>query len=97
VSTEIRRFRKRPVEIEAMQWTGRNLAEMKEFAPSVFSPNDPEDRPEDPDITAEVYDNLHSTWVGVHDGDWVIRGIRGEFYPCRPDVFAETYEPVGED
>jgi len=27
-------------------------------------------------------------------GDWVIRGIKGEFYPCKPDIFAATYEPV---
>ncbi len=28
-------------------------------------------------------------------GDWVIRGVKGEFYPIKPDIFAETYEPVG--
>ena len=27
-------------------------------------------------------------------GDWIIRGVQGEFYPCKPDIFAETYEPV---
>ncbi len=27
-------------------------------------------------------------------GDWIIRGVRGEFYPCKPDIFADTYEPV---
>lgn len=30
----------------------------------------------------------------VSDGDWIIRGIKGEFYPCKPDVFAESYEEV---
>jgi hypothetical protein len=90
------RYRKRPVIIEARQWTGQNFAEMQEFA-TTFSTVAAEDRVEDPDITAEVFDELHSTWVGVHDGDWVIKGIRGEFYPCRPDVFAETYEPVEGD
>ena len=29
-------------------------------------------------------------------GDWIIRGVAGEFYPCKPDIFAATYEPVGE-
>lgn len=28
------------------------------------------------------------------DGDWIIRGIKGEFYPCKPDIFSATYEPV---
>jgi hypothetical protein len=50
---------------------------------------------EDPDADAQVYDKLHSTWVFVYTGDWIIKGIRGEFYPCRPDVFAESYEPDG--
>lgn len=30
----------------------------------------------------------------VSDGDWIIRGVKGEYYPCKPDIFAETYEPV---
>jgi len=29
-------------------------------------------------------------------GDWIIRGVKGEFYPCKPDIFAATYEPVEE-
>jgi hypothetical protein len=29
-------------------------------------------------------------------GDWIIRGVKGEFYPCKPDIFAATYEPVDE-
>ncbi|TWS25565.1 hypothetical protein FK530_22870 [Tsukamurella conjunctivitidis] len=41
---------------------------------------------------AVVYDRLHGTWVNVRKGDWIIRGVEGEFYPCREDVFAATYE-----
>lgn len=44
--------------------------------------------------TAVVYDELHGTWVNVATGDWIIRGVQGEFYPCKPDVFADTYEAV---
>ncbi len=57
---------------------------------------DPEDRDasDDPEATASVFDELHFTWVLVYDGDWIIRGIKGEFYPCRPDVFAATYDEV---
>ena len=32
-------------------------------------------------------------WVSI--GDWIIRGVQGEFYPCKPDIFQQTYEPVG--
>lgn len=31
----------------------------------------------------------------VSPGDWVIKGVKGEFYPCKPDIFEATYEPVG--
>jgi hypothetical protein len=30
------------------------------------------------------------------EGDWIIRGVQGEFYPCKPDIFAKTYEAVAE-
>jgi len=29
-------------------------------------------------------------------GDWIIKGVKGEFYPCKPDIFLKTYEPVGD-
>ena len=32
--------------------------------------------------------------MSVHVGDWIIRGVKGEFYPCKPDIFTVTYEPV---
>lgn len=88
------KFRKRPVVVEAAQWAGDNEAELVAFAGWKFATVDPEDRTDDPDITAQVFDELHSTWVGVKTGQWVVRGIRGEFYPIDPGVLAETYERV---
>lgn len=35
-------------------------------------------------------------WMYANIGDWIIKGIKGEFYPCKPDVFEETYESAGE-
>ena len=32
--------------------------------------------------------------LAISDGDWLIKGVRGEFYPCTPDIFAATYEPA---
>lgn len=40
----------------------------------------------------EVYDKLHDTWVGFQPGDWIIRGINGEYYPCAHDVFIRSYQ-----
>jgi hypothetical protein len=90
------KFRKKPVEVEAVQWTGDNAADLNHFAASHFDVLNEQDRAncDDPEATAQIYDALHSTWVLVYTSDWIIRGIKGEFYPCRPDVFDATYEPV---
>ncbi|OKI47219.1 hypothetical protein [Micromonospora sp. CB01531] len=89
-------FRKKPVEIQAMQWTGENSGDLYRFAAGHFAVMDEQDRAnsDDPEATAQIFDVLHSTWVLVYTGDWIIRGVKGEMYPCRPDVFEATYEPV---
>lgn len=94
------RFRKRPIEIEAIRWTGDNESEIVAWigfgGSRLFNALDVEDRANcgDQDATAQVFDGLHSTWVLVFTGMWVIRGIRGELYPIADDVLRETYEPV---
>lgn len=87
------RFRKRPVVIQAVRFTDENYEELDEFTGHNFGSVHPDDRDEDPEIIAEVWDKLHSTWVGVKRGQWIIRGVQGEFYPCDADVFEATYEP----
>lgn len=47
---------------------------------------------DDPEADARVLDALHATWVLLRTGDWIIRGIEGEFYPCRGPVFDDTYD-----
>jgi hypothetical protein len=93
----VARYRKKPVVIEAIQWTGDNEAAVQEFAgASNFYALDDEDRAGsgDPEATATVFDKLHSTWVLVYAGQHVIRGVKGEYYPIAADVLAETYEEV---
>ena len=98
-------FEKRPVRVEATQFTGENWVEMREFTGSRlvdnwiisnFAPADSYLVTEDPEVTAEVWDKLHSSWVGVKDGQWIIRGLEGEFYPCDSDVFERSYRKVGD-
>lgn len=91
------RLRKRPTEIEAIQFDGTNHDAIAAFTGGRFWPVDPQDRGDDPEIVAQVYDVLHSTWVGVKVGDWVAKGMRGEFYPIDDAVLAETYEVAGND
>lgn len=83
------RYRKRPVVIDAVQWTEA----LQAFAGSKFDPFD-DPCEEDGDATAAILDDLHSTWVLLHTNDWIIKGLKGEFYPCRHEVFLESYEPA---
>lgn len=76
------KFRKKPVVIDAVQWTGENRDEIFQFAGrSAFWG----------DVTGMVIKTLE----GEHkasEGDWIIRGVHGEHYPCKPDIFEKTYE-----
>lgn len=90
-------FRKKPVVIEAVQWTGDNEDELYAFTGAQnFAVIHPDDRPnsDDPEATASVFDVLHSTWVLVYTGQWVIKGAKGEFYPINEQVLSETYDRV---
>jgi hypothetical protein len=86
------KYRKKPVVIEAIQYTGDNFEELDLFTHHQF--DELEDQTDDPEVVAEVFDTLHSTWVGVKLNNWIIEGIQGEFYPCDADVFENTYEKV---
>jgi hypothetical protein len=86
-------FVKKPVVIQAIRWSGENDDRVKGFVGSL------EGLPElgwrrIEDRAAQVYDKLHGTWVRMAVGDWVIKGVKGEFYPCQDDVFRETYDPA---
>jgi hypothetical protein len=89
-------FTKKAITITAEQWTGDNEAYLQHFTNGEFHAIAPEDRADDPDVTAEVRDHLHSTWIGVKTGQWVIKGVKGEFYPIDETVLAETYSKEGE-
>lgn len=77
------KFRTKPCEIEAVQWTGENLTEILRFANT-----------QNVDITSGVLiiKTLEGDMV-ASTGDYIIRGLRGEYYPCKPDVFHAKYEP----
>ena len=90
------KYRKKPVVIEAIKWTGDNLREIIDFTGLNES------------VATWTWEE-YSKWVeerglkiftleGVMHadiGDFIIRGVQGEFYPCKPDIFEQTYEPVG--
>lgn len=77
------KFRKKPVVIEAIQWTGDNNGAVMDFmGQSWLNTN--------PDIL--TIPTLQGT-IAARKGDWIIKGVKGEFYPCKPDIFEQTYEP----
>ena len=80
------KFRKKPVVIEAVQWNGDNVTEMSNFAKInlIFKENN---KLAIRTLEGEMEANV---------GDWIIKGVKGEFYPCKPDIFVETYEEVKE-
>lgn len=83
----------KPFQIQAVQFTGDNEAEVQELTGKEnFYYLEPEDRTDDPDLRGSVFDYLHSTWVGVKPGQWIIKGNKGEFYPCDPEIFEAKYE-----
>lgn len=87
----IKTYVKRPVEVQAVQWTGDNFEEIWEFM-------------KDSDRLSYVYDDAKNilciqTLEGDHYapvGDYIIRGVKGEFYPCKPDIFEKTYDELCE-
>lgn len=95
------RFRKKPVVIDAVQLTWANWSEVCEFAGvGVLSDGRPEGTYKDLDGDALPDGGpglLIPTLEGLHlakPGDWIIRGVKGELYPCKPDIFEATYEPA---
>ena len=80
----VKKYRKKPVVIEACQWTGDNVEEISEFmGESAMTQTEEE---------LKIF-TLEGTMT-ASNGDFIIKGIEGEFYPCKPDIFANTYEEV---
>ena len=80
------KFRKKPVVIDANVWTpesctAKSLADLHGWKI---------------DFVGNVYiPTLEGTMI-CNVGDWIIRGVKGEYYPCKPDIFEMTYEPVDD-
>lgn len=79
----IRKFRKKPIVIEAIQYTGDNRTEIEDFVGDKFL---------DWKLNFAI-ETLEGNMV-AQVNDWIIKGINGEFYPCKPDIFEKTYEEV---
>lgn len=94
------KYRKKPVVIEAIIWDGKNLEEVMKFLNSEFR-YEP--------LTEYVTQKFTYSTMGndlrivtleglmkASIGDYIIKGVNGEYYPCKPDIFEKTYEKVEE-
>lgn len=74
---------KRPVVVEAVQYRVTNVVEVTRFLG---------DQLHEPGIEGLSIRTLEGTML-ASPGDWIIKGVQGEFYPCKPDIFEQTYDP----
>ena len=82
------KFRKKPVTIEAIQWTAKNRDEVLALMPAHHWSWQPLD------VTGALRIHTLEGIMTALPGDWIIKGVKGEFYPCKPDIFEATYEPA---
>jgi hypothetical protein len=93
------KYRKKPVVIEAVQWdgTGVGLREIEAFmGADAFGSLGVSRYGRTGGLFFLVITTLEGA-MRANPGDWIIRGIKGEYYPCKPDIFEATYEPVEEE
>ncbi len=95
------KYVKKPVVIEAIRWTGNNIEELEEFALNdidqfSFEAHSVNIRTGKDASGAPLEIQTLEGVMTVSDGDYIIKGVNGEFYPCKPDIFKKTYEPYNE-
>ena len=100
------KFRKKPVEVEAIHYTPEIARRGWGYAISDAHPwldeayeneilsNVTDGRGVDGWINLRIVIKTLEGELTVSPGDWIIRGVKGELYPCKPDIFAATYEPA---
>ena len=81
----IKKYRKKPVVIEALKYDGSNIEEAIDFIG--------EDAYFKDSLIIETLEGKMRADIG----DYIIKGVNGEFYPCKPEIFSKTHEEVIED
>jgi hypothetical protein len=88
------KFRKRPVVIEAMQWDPGDLGNAGTVVGWLMAAGVDISHPSGQGSTTTIAISTLEGVMVANPGDWIIRGVAGEFYPCRADIFQATYELV---
>lgn len=83
------KYRKKPVVIDAIKWNGNNIKQIKELIAS----SSPSERLLKQEGNILIIKTLEGDMIASLN-DYIIKGVQGEFYPCKPDIFEQTYEAV---
>lgn len=89
------KYRKNPVVIEAVQYDGTNEKEIELFVNKTIGVSGLT-LDYDPKVKGYFIRTLEGRMT-VSEGDYVIKGVEGEFYPCKPDIFEKTYTKVEDE
>ena len=96
------KYRKKPVVVEAIHWTGLNSTEIMDFTGKHLKYGVDEDMStayiagQGPPVCYIEIPTLEGVMRGL-SGDYIIKVVNGEFYPCKPDIFEKTYEAVRQE
>ncbi len=88
------RYRKKPVVIDAWQWLPGDLAAAGIVVGQLLAAGIDFRHPDGMGKTTTLAIATPEGEMTAQPGDWIIKGVKGEFYPCKPDIFEQTYEPV---
>lgn len=83
-------YRKKPVVIEAIEYTGSNLEDVKQWNDEIYE----SEIDVDGVMVKQMFIPTLEGEMTAQLGDFIIKGVQGECYPCKPDIFAQTYETV---
>lgn len=89
-SIEVAKYRKKPVVIDAVRWAGNNWDAVYALGEAQIQPGEAHSGTEAMPIDIITLEGTMRADVG----DWIIKGVQGELYPCKPDIFEATYESV---
>jgi len=93
------KFKKRPVVVEAIQYLNSNKEEIEKFVGVELKSIPWSETAYIAGMGPPLFMLMIPTLESPHEaipGDWIIKGVQGEFYPCKPDIFEKTYEKVEE-
>ena len=91
------KYRKKPVVIEAIQYTGNNIVEIIKFIQEGANGNKSKYlryNAKKGEYFIPTLEGKYNVYNKLTEGDYIIKGVNGEFYPCKPDIFEMTYEKV---